>query len=188
MNVEYLAKTVVTACVKENVDYMIAGAFAFGIYGIPRSTKDVDIVVSVTDTSLIERVITRLENKVIFGAQVQFDTLTWGKRHVGKMIGQPQLQVELFELFDDPFVIEQFNRKVSLYSPQIEMELWTPTAEDVLIQKLRWARDKDLTDALDILVVQEPKNLDMEYIRKWCLEHNSLQRLEDTLAKIPEGL
>ena len=151
-----------------------------------RSTMDVDVVVSVTDPMLINRVIGRLNGSVEFGAQVQFDTLTWGKRHIGKMIGHPELQVELFELFDDPFVLTQFERKEEMYSRQLGMSLWIPTAEDVLIQKLRWARAKDLEDARDVLAIQEPANLDMDYIRHWCAEHGSTGRLDDALARIPE--
>ncbi len=64
MNVETLAKLVVVACQDEQVDYMMAGAFAYGVYGIPRSTKDVDVVVSITDPGLIDRVIKRLEDEL----------------------------------------------------------------------------------------------------------------------------
>ena len=56
----------------------------------------------------------------------------------------------------------------------------------VIVQKLRWARDKDLSDALDVLIVQEPKKLDMDYVRHWCCEHGSESRLGDALAKIPD--
>ena len=42
MTVEDLAKLVITACAAESLDYLMTGAFAFGYYGIPRSTKDVD--------------------------------------------------------------------------------------------------------------------------------------------------
>jgi hypothetical protein len=188
MKVETLAGELVKACVAENVDYMIAGAFAYGMYGIPRSTKDVDIVLSVKGENVIFRVIERLSEQVEFGDQVQFDTLTWGKRHVGKVIGNPQLQVELFELFDDPFVLAQFERKVLLYSPQVGAEIWAPTAEDVLVQKLRWGRAKDLDDARDIIAIQEIKNLEMDYVHHWCGIHKSEERLREAINRIPKDL
>lgn len=59
-----------------------------------------------------------------------------------------------------------------------------PTAEDVIVQKLRWARDKDLMDATDVLVVQDPENLDVEYIRRWCREHGIESRLDSMLGKV----
>ena len=96
---------------------------------------------------------------------------------------QPQLQVELFELFDDPFVIAQFDRRRQFRSPQLMKEIWVPSAEDVVVQKLRWARPKGLQDALDVLAVQGTENLDLDYIRGWCEKHSSTGHLDEALAK-----
>ena len=143
-------------------------------------------VISVQGEDTIDAIVSHMKDVVDFGEQVQFDTLTWGKRHIGSTKCSPYLKVELFELFDDPFVMEQFRRRRHMLVPTLKVETYVPTAEDVIVQKLRWARDKDLSDALDVLIVQEPKNLDMDYVRHWCCEHGSESRLGDALAKIPE--
>jgi len=49
-------------------------------------------------------------------------------------------------------------------SPSIGTEVWIPTAEDIVVQKLRWGRNKDLDDARDVLAVQGTDFLDMPYI------------------------
>jgi len=141
-------------------------------------------VISVRDAHTIDSLISHLKEDVDFGGQVQFDTLTWGRRHVGRTKKSPYLKVELFELFDDPFVEEQFSRRRQMVVPALDVKTYVPTAEDVIVQKLRWARDKDFADALDVLIVQEPQHLDMEYVRRWCKEHHSEDRLDDALAKI----
>jgi hypothetical protein len=164
---------------------MLTGAFAHGLYGIPRSTLDVDVVVNITEGDAIRAVTSRLEGVVRFEAQVQFDTLTWGKRLVGESAGVPPFKVELFELFDDPFVLSQFHRKVRMRSAQLRRETWLPTPEDVVVQKLRWGRNKDLDDARDVLAVQGPETLDMDYIESWCSQHGTLSRLREALAGIP---
>jgi hypothetical protein len=50
---------------------------------------------------------------------------------------------------------------------------WLPTAEDVIVQKLRWSalakRPKDFKDACDVMAVQAG-NLDWPYIERWCEE------------------
>jgi hypothetical protein len=46
MTIDDIAKLVIAACNSENIDYMVTGAFAFNYYGIPRSTNDFDVVVS----------------------------------------------------------------------------------------------------------------------------------------------
>ena len=186
MTIDDLAILVVDACEQEEVAYMMTGAFAFGVHAVPRGTKDIDVVIEIDEPTVISRVIGRLSHEVEFGEQVQFDTLTWGKRHIGRAREAPQLQVELFELFDDPFVLEQFKRRLKLPSPSLARELWIPTAEDVIVQKIRWARAKDLDDARDVLAVQGIESLDMDYIRHWCTAHGTLERLDGTLASLPD--
>ena len=72
-----------------------------------------------------------------------------------------------------------------MFSTQIQRETWLPTPEDVVVQKLRWGRNKDLDDARDVLAVQGTDSLDMPYIEKWCAEHGTRQRLEAALGGIP---
>ena len=186
MTVEKLAMKVISACEAENFDHMLTGAFAFNYYAIPRSTTDVDIVVDVTGDGNISKLIKRLEPGIEFRGQVQFVTLTWGKRHIGKPAENSTLEVELFELFDDPFVQSQFQRKQRLVLPQIEIETWIPTPEDIVVQKLRWGRPKDLIDAHDVLAIEGTDTLDMSYIENWCTNHKTTDRLQATLDRIPE--
>lgn len=185
MTIEELAAAVVDACDAETVEHMVTGAFATSVYGIPRSTKDVDVVLSLRSGDAISRVAKKLEPMVEFDPQVRFDTLTWGRRLVGVARQSPPLKVELFELFDDPFVLAQFARKRQLFSKQIGRATWLPTPEDVVVQKLRWGRSKDLDDARDVLAVQGPETLDMDYIKGWCAQHGTTERLQAALAGIP---
>lgn len=185
-SVEQLANAAVDACIAVGADYMLTGALAFNYYAVPRSTRDVDLVIDVSDPEAIANIIARLSPAVEFGTQVQFDTITWGKRHIGKPVDHSAVSIELFELFDDNFVLSQFRRKRRYRSPTLGREVWLPTAEDVIVQKLRWARSKDLDDARDVIAVQQPENLDLPYIERWCREHGSLIRLEAILDALPD--
>jgi len=185
MKIEDLARLVIEACEAEQIDYMMTGAFAVAYYAIPRSTNDVDFVLSLLPKDGIERVIRRLSPHIEFESQVRFDTLRWGRRHVGISRTATTLKVELFELFDDAFVRQQFERSKPMDSRQLQHRVWLPTAEDAIVQKLRWGRSKDLDDARDILATQGPENWDMSYIRNWCVLHDTTARLEDALAGIP---
>jgi hypothetical protein len=55
----------------------------------------------------------------------------------------------------------------------------------VVVQKLRWDRNKDLDDVRDVLAVQGPETLDMAYVEGWCAEHGTLDRLKAALDGIP---
>ena len=176
ITVEYLANVAISACEAVQAPYMLTGALAYNYYAIPRSTKDVDIVVSLSGPEVMAKIMDLMNPNIIFSSQIQFDTITWGKRHIGRPPKDSGLSVELFELFDDPFVTTQFQRRKSFFSKALEREVWLPTAEDMITQKIRWGRAKDLDDARDVLAVQGPETLEMDYIRHWCWLHGTTQR------------
>lgn len=60
-----------------------------------------------------------------------------------------------------------------------------PTGEDVVVQKLRWGRPKDLEDVRGILTVQGPA-LDYAHIEDWCGQLNILDRYHAVRATVPE--
>jgi hypothetical protein len=185
MNLEELAGKVLDAIESTEIPFMMVGALAAGTYGIPRSTRDVDFLVPMHLGGGVSALIQALDQLLVFDAQAQFDTLTWGRRHVGVTHTKPSMKVELFEIFDDPFVQSEFGRRQRIFVPMLGRHTWIPTAEDVIVQKLRWGRPKDLEDVRDILAVQEVQNLDMPYIRNWCEVHQTTERLTTILANLP---
>lgn len=92
--------------------------------------------------------------------------------------------MELFELGADPFVVERFSRRRPEWSGQLKRQVLLPTEEDVIVQKLRWGRPKDLEDARDVLAAQTPAKLDMDYINRWCDLHQTSGNLRSMLAEI----
>ena len=76
------------------------------------------------------------------------------------------------------------SRRREEWSGQIERQVFLPTAEDVIVQKLRWGRPKDLEDARDVLAVQTPARLDMGYITRWSGLHQTSGHLHTMLAEI----
>jgi len=185
MTLEALAISLIEAVESAGVEFMVVGAVAAGAYGVPRSTRDVDLLISANIAGALAAVIAKLEPVAQFDAQILFDTLTWGRRHVGLSRSAPPFKIELFEMFDDPFVKSEFARRQNVFVPTLARATWLPTPEDVIVQKLRWGRSKDLDDARDVLAVQSPNTLDMAYIRNWCMQHGTEKRLEIALAGIP---
>lgn len=179
MTLEALARKVVEAAESTGVPFMAAGALAAGAYGVPRSTRDVDLLVAVNVGGGLHAMVNALAEWVVF------DTLTWGRRHVGKTRAAPPFKVELFELFDDPFVQEEFARRRQVFVPMLGCKTWLPTAEDVIVQKLRWGRSKDLDDVRDVIAVQGTDRLEIDYIQGWCARHKTQERLQAVMDSIP---
>ena len=93
-------------------------------------------------------------------------------------------KIELFLLSDDPHDRERFKRR-----QQVDFEgrtAWLPSAEDVVITKLRWSRggkrSKDVTDVAEVLAVRAG-SLDLDYIRRWCDQHGTRELFEQLLAE-----
>ena len=67
---------------------------------------------------------------------------------------------------------ERFARRRRLDLPERQIEAVIPTAVDVVIQKLRWQRDKDIADARTVISIQAER-LDWSYIKSWTDKHGT---------------
>lgn len=66
-----------------------------------------------------------------------------------------------------------------------DRQVFFPTAEDVIIWKLRWRRTKDREDVRGVIGVQGDK-LDWPYIKRWCDRHGTRALLEEIRRTVPE--
>ncbi len=165
-----------------NAPYMLTGSLASNVYGIARATKDADIVVDFAAADL-DRLMAHMDSRIRLQPQMMFETITGTTRHVLE-VSQSPFKVELFHVNPDPFMTQRFARKIQADYPELGRSVWLPTAEDVVIQKLRWGREKDLTDVQDVLFVSG-EGLDYRYIRQWCETHQTTKILEEILSKLP---
>jgi hypothetical protein len=179
---------VLGALESEGVPFMLVGAYSSGAYSVPRATKDVDIVLSAHTGPGFDRVIKKLDPLFTLDPQISFETITGSRRHILTSRQNKGIQVELFLLGDDAFMQERFRRRMKQLVPPLGREVWLPTPEDVVVQKMRWARSKDLDDVRDVLAVQTIAALDMNYIEHWCALHGSLNKLREVIESIPEDL
>jgi hypothetical protein len=180
-----LAIAVIEALEAEGIPYLLAGSITSMVYGIPRATKDVGFVVELNAEKL-DCLMRRLEEKFGLDPQQHLETTTWTRRHI-LHARRSAFDVELFIKSDDPHHAEQWSRKRKLLNPILDHPAWMPSPEDVIIQKLRWGRPKDLIDAEAVIGVQG-SGLDWKYIERWCITHGSLAKLEHLKAAIPPDL
>ncbi len=168
MNSEQGAAQVIEQLETLRVNYMLVGAFSSNIYGIPRSTKDADIVVAF-DTIQIVEFCERLGQNFQLDRQMMLEGFTGSVRNVVRF--KPTgFDIEFFRLTDDAHHQQRFQRRVRHRISELDCDAWVPTAEDVVIQKLRWARRKDLDDVVNVLSVSG-ETLDWGYIRNWTDQH-----------------
>lgn len=163
---------------REQVPYMIVGSFSSNRYGVPRATHDADFVLG-SNNGLWTKHLNNLEGFQL-DPQTSFEMVTSTRRQI---IEIPSLlfAIELFELSSDEHDQLRFSRRKKM--TLLGREAWFPTAEDVIIQKLRWSRGakrpKDFADVVAVLQVQGPSRLDWGYIEEWCEKHHTLDLLAE---------
>ncbi len=184
MTSEEIAAAAIDALEASGVPYMLVGAFSSNYYGIPRSTKDADFVLEFGTVS-VQSIVQRLGSGFKLDPQVRFETATGTTRHIINVVGSPFI-VEFFQLSADAHDQERFRRRcrVTLH----DRPTYIPTAEDVIVTKLRWAvqgrRPKDSEDVRDVVAVQKDA-LDWNYIYRWCDQHGTREKLDEIRRSIP---
>ena len=165
------------------IPYMVVGSYSSNFYGIPRLTKDADVVVHLPSEGW-SGLPSILPQGIEMEDQMSFEMVTATRRELLR-VKASLFQIELFRLSDDPHDRQRFERRTSCeIFPGVAVSL--PTAEDVIVQKLRWSRGakrpKDFEDAVAVMQVQG-KSLDWPYIERWCAQHGTLDVLADAKAE-----
>ena len=180
MTIDDVALRVAEALSAANVPFMLVGGFSSNFHGIPRSTKDADFVVQLS-APLDESFARALGPEFEAEPQMTFETNTGTQRQEFRVKGT-FFKVEVFRLSGDPHDQERFRRR---RPADVEgRQVFFPTAEDVIIWKLRWARAKDREDVRAVMGVQQGA-LDWPYIEGWCDSHGTRALLEEIRGTVP---
>jgi hypothetical protein len=165
------------------IEYMVVGSFSSNRYGVPRATKDADLVLKIV-ASEREKLFARLPKGFEIDSQASFEMITGTWRQIIEIPSIP-FTIELFELSNDPHDQTRFSRRQTL--TLLSRQASIPTAEDVIVQKLRWTlagkRTKDFDDCVAVMAVQGKSKLDWPYIEKWCALHGTLGVLAEAKAE-----
>jgi hypothetical protein len=176
---------VLDAAEKAGVPYMLTGSLASGVWGIPRASKDADIVFEMAGLDP-GKITQHLGPAFLLEDQMSFESITGSYRWILR-VPEISFVIELFLLSGDDHHRARFSRRVQQMHPTLMRPAFIPTAEDVIIQKIRWGRDKDKSDAMDVMSVQGPA-LDWPYIESWCDRHGTRVLLDQLRASIPPDL
>lgn len=162
--------------------FMVVGSFSSNVYGVPRSTKDADFVIQSAD-AIISKFAAAIGPSFVLEPQFAFETVT-GTSRFHFTHADSGFIIEFFNLTDDPHDQQRFQRRVR--GEIGGQSTYIPTAEDVIITKLRWSkhgsRQKDIADIRGILAVQKGR-LNLEYIAEWADHHGTRDVLDPLLEE-----
>ena len=169
---------VIDALEEMRIPYMLVGSLSSNFYAIPRATQDADFVVQVKPTE-ISSLAERLGPRFRLDRQMSFETVTATTRFILHLT-DTAFTIELFLLSDDEHDRERFARRRR--EQIMDRTVAIPTAEDVIVTKLRWSRagrrTKDVEDVRNVVAVQGDR-IDWTYVNSWCDKHGTSELLDD---------
>lgn len=162
-----LLRKITVALEANGIPYMLTGSIASSMYGVPRATNDIDIVIAPTREQLLSMV--QLFHRVGLAVDREAAVAALRKKTQFNVIDFPRgLKVDLILRKDREFSVAEFDRRETHEVEGIRVTIATP--EDVLLAKLEWARigdsERQLIDAAGIIKMQGD-TLDFSYIERW---------------------
>ena len=165
-----------------SIDYMIGGSVASSIYGEPRTTRDIDIVVELTSASLTTLLGALDRSRIYVDEPAAGQSVAAGQMY-NLLDTQGGWKADLVVRKERDFSVVEFARRSRcdvLGTPAM-----VASAEDVLLTKLEWSlasgSSRQVDDARGIVAVQGDR-LDGEYLRRWATELGVVELLDAVLT------
>ena len=176
-----MISSVLGALERAGIPYMVVGSFAAALYGVTRTTHDVDIVVALSQDAIPE-LARALGEGFYFDEGAAREAVARSDMFNGLHV-ESGLKADFWILRDDAFSRTQFERRR-------QTNAWgtggyAASAEDTILSKLLWHKmtpsDRQLADVRGILRMGG-KGLDFDYLRRWARELG----VEDLLNELIE--
>ena len=149
---------------EHEIKYMVSGSIALNIYTIPRLTRDIDIVIELSEN--------RIEEFIGLFPNSYYDKNT---------INEEVKRSGMFNIIDHStgFKIDFIIRKETEYFnlafqrrqrvKEFDTELWVIELNDLIIAKIIWIQqyqsERQIFDIQNLLLNPET---DLNYIKSWC--------------------
>jgi len=161
---------------KAGIPYMVTGSIAANVYTVPRMTRDIDIVVELSEQD-VSRFIPVFENDYYLEPETVRRAVK-DKGMFNLIQSEYVIKIDFVVRKDTAYRRTEFarRRKITVDS----QSLYIVAPEDLILSKLEWAKDSEsevqLSDARNLL--KSVKGLDRRYLARWAkrLDVESLYR------------
>ena len=169
----------IEALEQANISYAITGSWASTTYGVPRTTHDLDVIVSIA-VEKVGALVSAFPPPIYADAEWIREAVVLGQffNIIDPTLG---LKIDFWPLKDDDYSREQFARR-----RQIEVagrSMWMLAPEDVILAKLLWYKmsesDTQMRDVVGVWKAQR-EDLDLDYLRLWAARLS----IADLLSKV----
>ena len=187
-----VVRAVTATLEKLDILHFVCGSMASSLYGLPRSTQDIDLVADIAPRHVAQLVAAFKGTFYVDDAMIREAIerqSSFNMIHLESMY-----KVDIFVLKDELWAAtEMERRRVFQIGAVPEERLWLASADDTVLQKLRWFKlgggtsEKQWSDIKGVLAVQQ-SNLDASYLRQWARSLGVLDLLEKAQCEsAPKG-
>lgn len=162
-----LLKDIVVKLDSATLQYMVTGSMAMALYGMPRMTRDIDIVIQLADSDA-DMLIDLFKEEYCLEAEGIRRSIS--SRKMFNIIHYEQvLKIDFVVKKDEPYRVEEFGRR-----RQIKVDgqsIYVVSPEDLILSKLVWAKDSESElQHRDVqqLLAMSATSLDWEYLKFWA--------------------
>lgn len=181
-----LLKRLVEVLESAGIDYMLTGSYSSSFHGQRRLTHDIDVIVDLSwkDLRAILDAFTPPEYYVSETAANEAVTRGGTFNVVDTREGE---KIDFWVLRETPFDGARFARRMKVVA--WDMPVLIATAEDTILQKLRWSAEiggseRQIDDARQVLRTQR-NLLDYEYMSHWATRIGVADRWQALLDEQP---
>jgi hypothetical protein len=172
-----------SALERASIPYMITGSTVSSMQGQPRTTHDIDIVITIRPTH-VAALVSAFPSPRFY---LDEDSIRDAMKHGGMfnaLDNEGGDKVDFWILKPDPFDQSMFRRRYKeIFAGQ---EIFISQPEDTILSKLRWAREcggseKQMRDCRAVFEVNY-ENMDMDYLQEWSRDLGVLDLFEKIRA------
>jgi hypothetical protein len=155
---------------RAGIPYMLTGSFASSVYGMPRSSPNIDFIIAAEEAG-VRRLLDHLP-QMDFYSDLSHALDAYRQQSIFNAVDHVTgLKIDFIFLKNRVFSQEEFGRRKKASVWEFPLHIATP--EDVVIEKLEWDKlgksSRQIEDAAGILKVRADE-LDIPYIEKWVAE------------------
>ena len=170
---------------KNKIPYLITGGMAVFVWGRPRFTADIDLVVelSIDKLGILEKSLKSLDEAGYVDGDVMREALV----HSGEfnfIDGKTGMKVDFWVSTGDAFDRSRLKRRMA--QKIIGHEVYFSSPEDLILSKLRWWRDSGSSrhkeDIASIISISG-ENLNREYLHTWAKKLGYKDLLDEAFKK-----
>lgn len=152
------------------IKYFVTGGFAVSVWGRPRATFDIDIIVKIIEPQAIP--LTKALREISKAGYADENMIKDAIQHKGEfnfIDPNSGLKVDFWVAEEKELKPPEFeNRKLKKISDQ---DVYFVSPEDLILSKLQWYQEtqssRHLEDVQSVLKISGPK-LDLKYLKFWA--------------------